>query len=216
MFLNGAARLLSTIRPGKGGRMVEKDPWQRGSMVHTSDEELFLRYSEGDMASFEALYRRHRSELFAYILSIVGNAHDAEEILQDLFAALVLPRSAAGIPGNFRSYIYHAARNRAIDRIRRRNAAGRAREELKERLLVLDRKNGFQEAGRKEEEEAVNRLLRELSSEEREVILLKVFGGFTFREIAELTNSPPGTVGSRYRAAGRRLREKIGVWLDGS
>ena len=176
-----------------------------------TDEKLYRCFKDGDARAFETLYYRYRARLYGYIVSIVWNRHDSDEVLQEVFAALARSNAKMSRPGSFRSYIFHASRNRAIDVIRRRETAGRVRASLRNMIVVLPAGEG--DTRKQEEQQALNRALYNLVPGERETIMLKVYSGFTFREIAELTSTPMGTVTSRYRAALGKLREKVGTYV---
>jgi len=119
-------------------------------------------------------------------------------------------------PGSFRKYIFHASRNRAIDVIRRRKTTERVRATLLDQITSSPSlKSAETSAKDKEEIVALNEALFDLSTEERETITLKIYSDLSFREIAETTSTPIGTVASRYRIALGKLREKLGAHANG-
>ena len=56
----------------------------------SSDEDLMLRYREGDITAFESLYERHRGPLFRYLFRQCSNRAQAEELFQDIWMKLIL------------------------------------------------------------------------------------------------------------------------------
>jgi len=88
-----------------------------------SNEELMLRYGDGDATAFEALYRRHRGPLYRFLLRQVANASTAEELFQDVWMRVVNSRTRYEARAKFTSWMYTIAHNRLMDFYR---ANGRA------------------------------------------------------------------------------------------
>ena len=86
--------------------------------LHVSDPNVGAIRS-GDVAAFERLYRAHYHPLLGYLVGIVSSAAIAEEIYQDLFLTIWCKRRTWYPRGSVKSYLYKAARNRAIDYLRR-------------------------------------------------------------------------------------------------
>lgn len=82
------------------------------------DEDLLLAISKGDEEAFQCLFRRHRDQLFAYIFKITKSRETAEEIVMDVF--LKIWESAAILTEikNFQAFLFHIAKNKAIDFLR--------------------------------------------------------------------------------------------------
>ena len=80
-----------------------------------SDETLFQRVRDGDLAAFDALYERHELRLFAYLRAVAGDRHDAEELLHDAFLAALKTPSGELLDGGFRGWLYRIARNLAFN-----------------------------------------------------------------------------------------------------
>ena len=112
-----------------------------------TDEALFERAREGDVAAFEVLYERFEARLFAYCLSQLGDRADAEDVFHDAFMkALHGPYRVEA--GGFRAWIFRIARNlilnkhrskgrgeKAIERLASNDAAPDAGSELESREL---------------------------------------------------------------------------------
>jgi len=88
-----------------------------------TDEALYRRYrAEDNDADLEALLSRHRDGLLLFLFSFVRSAEDAEELLMDTFARLVVDKPAfdSRHPGSFKSWLYAIGRNNALMHIRHR------------------------------------------------------------------------------------------------
>ncbi|HOZ49804.1 MAG TPA: RNA polymerase sigma factor [Candidatus Hydrogenedentes bacterium] len=156
----------------------------------------------------EEVARRDGRTLLAYARSVTGNVHDADDALQEAFAK-VAGRRLARI-GNLRAYLYRAVRNAALNSIRERSRRARREETAGAEMCRVFQKS----AARREEVEALEEALRTLPSEQREVVILKVWGGLSFAEVAEVVGVPRDTAASRYRYAIEALRRQMRRFTD--
>ncbi|HEY2161079.1 MAG TPA: sigma-70 family RNA polymerase sigma factor [Solirubrobacteraceae bacterium] len=176
-----------------------------------ADEELMVRVARGEADAFDLIYERHADAAFSLAYRISGSRVAAEEVAQDAF--LSLWRNGARYEpsrGSVRNWILGIVHNRAIDALRRavRHESRRAGDEgLAERLVAPDRTDV--EAGRRQEAGAVRGMLAELPSDQRRVIELAYFAGFTHTQIADMLTIPVGTVKGRMRLGLEKLRSRI-------
>lgn len=89
------------------------------------EQDLLRRVRLGDAAAFEVLFRTYFRVLFRLIYDFVASRAITEEILQDLFASLWERRSTLEVRGQLKSYLYRAARNRALSYVRHERVAER-------------------------------------------------------------------------------------------
>jgi RNA polymerase sigma-70 factor (ECF subfamily) len=143
-----------------------------------------------------AFYAAHRQELFTYALSIAGSPAGAEDAVHEAFSRILARR---GLPLELRPFAFRCVRNAALD-IRRH--ADRERRKLEGYAAI------FQEGGHSREQDAAE-VLGLLSDREREIVVLKVYAGLTFREIAAVCRSRQGTVAARYWRSLQKLRERL-------
>lgn len=176
-----------------------------------TDEELMVRIVRGDAAAFDLIYERHADAAFSLAYRICGARTAAEEVVQDAF--LSLWRNGGHYRpgrGSVRNWILGIVHNRSIDSLRRsvRHESRRAGDEgLAERLEADERTD--EEAGRREQAGEMRELLEDLPVEQRRVIELAYFGGFTHTEIAEMLRIPIGTVKGRMRLGLDKLRMRM-------
>jgi RNA polymerase sigma-70 factor (ECF subfamily) len=149
-----------------------------------------------------ALYDAHAASLFRYLLALLQNAEEAEDALAELFLGLARRRGQRGIQ-EAQAYLFRAARNQAIQTLRKRKR--RREEDVGDSWIAVEQCHG------PEREIAIDieRGLGKLPAEQREVLVLKLSEGLTFREIADVVAIPANTAASRYRLALRRLREEL-------
>ncbi|MEA2315195.1 MAG: hypothetical protein QOI03_1887 [Solirubrobacteraceae bacterium] len=167
--------------------------------------------AEGHAHAFEVVFDRHGGIAFSLAYRMCGRRAMAEDVAQEAFLALW--RSAGRYDasrGSVRSWVLSAVHNRAIDALRRGIVRDRRQlddEGAAER--VADARSTDGEVLRREEARTVRSALRELPSEQQQVIELAYFGGFTHSQIAELLQLPVGTVKGRMRLGLGKMRIEL-------
>jgi RNA polymerase sigma-70 factor, ECF subfamily len=173
-----------------------------------ADEDLMQMIHDGEVRAFDVIFDRHSGAAFSLAYRMCGRRAMAEDIVQDAFVSLW--RSGARYDrarGSVRSWVLSAVHNRAIDAFRRETVkSGRdvRDDSLAEWLAADDRTD--REVERRDEARQIRRALEELPGEQRQVIELAYFGGFTHTQIAEMLSLPAGTVKGRMRLALSKLR----------
>jgi RNA polymerase sigma-70 factor (ECF subfamily) len=175
-----------------------------------SDDELVRRFRRGDAGAFRELHARYADRAFFYALALARDEHVAEESVQEAFLGFVRNVRGRAAEGSFRGYLFSSIRNRVIDACRRQ---GTRREVPRTESLDLfesrDGTSASSTALRGELGERVSEALGALPAEQREVVVLKIFDGRTYREIAELVGESENTVASRYRYACEKLESRL-------
>jgi len=143
------------------------------------------------------LYAAHRQELFTYALSITRSHACAEDAVQESFRRLLAQRR---LPRELRPYVFRCVRNASVDVLR---CAERDRRKLADYQVLFDESADPQRSG------MVADLLASLSEKEREIVVLKLFSGLTFREIAGVCGSRQGTVAASYWRSLQKLRGSV-------
>jgi len=189
-----------------------------------TDEELMLRYRDGDAAAFETLYRRYEKPLFDFIYRLVPDSTDTESLFQETFFRLVRAKGRYRATAQFKTWLFQIAVNLCRDRMRRM----KHRSHLSLNSPVSSRSDGRTdvqdlfsdpsadvdrsvEAG--ELEAAVKGAVGALPEDEHLVVVLKEYQGLKYSEIAEITNRPVGTLRSINHRAHERLRSSLAPYL---
>jgi RNA polymerase sigma factor (sigma-70 family) len=181
-----------------------------------SDEELMLRYRDGDLRAFEQLYARHRVGLYRFVAWRSPRADWVDEIVQDSWASLHHARSRYQIEASFRTYLYQIARNRLIDLVRQQApllaadlGTGTDGRDVFDALADAAQDVVTPDAAlaTKQRNDSLHRALAALPGEQKEAVLLQQFGGMSLDEISAVVAAPVETVKSRLRYAMRKLRE---------
>jgi RNA polymerase sigma-70 factor, ECF subfamily len=173
--------------------------------MSTSDmHELAERLARGEEAAFAELYDVCADRLHRYLAARLSSREAASDVLQTAFLRAVKSRKRFRGVENPVAYLFQIARNEAMRVAKRRpsNERGLSADEL---LVATEAVRG-----QREDTEMMALALSRLVADDREIVELKVFAGLAFREIADVTGLPQGTVATRYR----RALESLRPWLE--
>ena len=167
---------------------------------------------EHEAQAFEVLFDRHADAAFSLAYRMCGRRSMAEDVVQESFLSL-WRRGASYDPtrGSVRSWVLSVVHNRAIDAFRRetvRTSRDVGDEGVAERVAASERTEA--EVERRDEARHVRSALGELPADQRQVIELAYFGGFTHSQIAEMLKLPAGTVKGRMRLGLTKMRVALG------
>ena len=168
----------------------------------------------GDAGAFETLVIRYQVRIVSYAAAIVRDAGVAEDVAQETFI-----RAWKGLPSfrgesAFKTWLYRIASNVARTQLKRSGRQARVgSESLDDEDAPL--RTGDVSSGAADVEttlaarEAINHALAQLPAELRVAVVLRDVEGLDYKEIAEVTGAPIGTVESRIFRARRRLRSLL-------
>lgn len=175
------------------------------------DRELVVRIIAGDARAFEAIYHRHRAQVYGFAMRVTGRSRAAEEVTQDAF--LTLWRTAQRYDasrGALKTWLFSIARNRSIDWLRREARHDRDLEIDDVRVSRLESSERTEEqAASREQARQARQVVVRLPREQRHVIELAYFQGLTQTEIADKVGIPLGTVKGRQRLALTKLHRDL-------
>jgi RNA polymerase sigma-70 factor (ECF subfamily) len=177
-----------------------------------ADEDLMALVKDGEPRAFEVIFDRHGAAAFSLAYRMCGRRAMAEDVVQEAFMSLW--RSGARYDrrrGSVRNWVLGVVHNRAIDAFRRglvRDSRNVSDEGLADRLAASEQTDV--EVARREEARKVRLALDELPPEQRQVIELAYFGGFTHLQIAQMLDLPAGTVKGRMRLGLTKMRMALG------
>lgn len=174
----------------------------------TSDDDLMLRYADGDIAAFDLLYARYRTRLFRYLNRLVSNRAQAEELYQDTWSRVIDARTRYAPTARFGAWLFRIAHHLAIDHLRR----SRPQVDVDEVLLSFPGPSGDDPSISFDQAERCEHLLRlvdGLPTEQKAVLLLRAEGELSLEEIAQNMNTGRETIKSRLRYALAKLRQGL-------
>ena len=195
--------------------MAQPDPPSAASLPNADDAAMLAAVHAGSTQAFDRLVERHKAPLLGYIRYRIGDAHAAEDLLQETF----LRAFRAALRGSFegrstvKTWLFALATNCITD-YQRSNARhhamhGDANAPTAAHDPPSPGPDPAEAALLAEEHRRLHGVLDRLPDEQREVVQLKVFGGLTFGEIAEVAGCPVATAKSRMRYALRHIRELL-------
>lgn len=215
--LHGSLNWLATRLPWKAASVASIDLVRKNNQE--SDADCMRRYQSGDTSGFEVLYHRYRNRLHRYVLRLAGRPSEAEEVFQEVWAAVVKARATWTPDASFTAWLFGIAHRRAADRWR---SLGRhspdAHEGTDDGLEALadaaesDASGPERHAHNLTLQSALLAAVRDLPLPQREAFLMKAEGDLSVEEISVATGVPRETVKSRLRYAQARLREALEVW----
>ena len=156
--------------------------------------------ADSDLAN---LYARHRQGLFTHALLITRSTEAAEDAVHDAFARMCArppPDVADPI-----AYAFAAVRAAAIDQTRR----AKVRRDAQPEVSIFADASPEHDAQESERRQWIQAALQRLAPDEREAIVLRLYAGLTFSQIAQVTAEPLATVASRYRRSLAKLRPAL-------
>ena len=185
------------------------------------DEKLMLAFKAGDVRAFETLVHRHRQAIFNFLLRLCGQRQRAEDLLQETWLKVVRSAPSYEHKAKFTTWVYTIARNLCMDSIRKESyrkadsldaAVGEGDDEraLSETVPSSDA-SPDRSAHNTAVRPMIEKALKGLPAEQREVFILREYHGIAFKEIAEVTGVPENTVKSRMRYALEGLRRTLGA-----
>jgi RNA polymerase sigma-70 factor (ECF subfamily) len=173
-------------------------------------ELVLAEVAKGDHAAFRAVYDQTAPAVLGTIRRVLRDPAQSEEVMQEVL--LEIWRTAARFDpavGSASAWIMTLAHRRAVDRVRSEQRA--TARELRAATASIDYDEVSDAALATLEHERVRRCLGGLTDLQRESVTLAYYGGYSYREVAQLLGVAVGTVKTRMRDGLIRLRDCLGV-----
>ena len=158
-----------------------------------SDEKLVALTRSGHNGAFEALVQRYQPRLLAFCRHMLSSQEDAEDVLQEVFAAAYNALLGDNRPINARPWLYRIARNRSLNHLRKPRATGQ------DSMDVFEQDNGVTTAEtvhRREEFRQIVADVQDLPETQRTALLLREIGALSYDQIAEAMDTTVPSVKS--------------------
>ncbi|HJU55397.1 MAG TPA: sigma-70 family RNA polymerase sigma factor [Pyrinomonadaceae bacterium] len=184
------------------------------NLSSVADCELVTRAVAGREDSFEELVRRYQRPIAAYVYRMVGDYEAALDLTQEVFIKVYNSLRRYRSEFKFSTWIYKIAHNSAVDHLRRQGGREQALQrefdgEQYDLPIESRRLSPEQESERAERREEIERVVRELPSAYRELVVLRHSHDLSYDEIAEVTGLPLGTVKNRLFRAREVMRREF-------
>ena len=185
---------------------------------HNTDDELMAAFIVGDTAAMETLFLRYRQSVYSWLLRMTGDVTEAEDIYQDVWLKVI--RHAADYrSGSFRAWLWQIVRNKTTDRMRKMSpslildspisAEGESEETIVDQLSDDRAADALMQIEEVERRRVVCEAIEALPMAQREVVLLRINGELSFKEIADMLAAPMGTVLARMHKAVKSLKDTL-------
>lgn len=182
--------------------------------VQLPDAVLVSKYIAGDESALSVLIDRHQSKIFGFIYSKIGDRDTTDDVFQDTFIKVIktLKSNNYNEEGKFLPWVMRIAHNLVIDHFRKSKKMPlfRETEEFSIFSIMSDQSLSMENQLITEQVELdLKRLIDELPSDQREVVLMRMYQDLSFKEIAELTGVSINTALGRMRYALLNMRKLI-------
>lgn len=168
------------------------------------DKLLIWRFKRGNEEALCRIYDRYGDYLLTLAGTLLNDIHAAEDVVHDVFCNFIESRDKIGVNGSLKNYLATCTLNLSRDRLRSRKSHN---PELDiEELNTIESTSPQANAIYGEELRNLSQAITQLTSEQREIIILHLTGAMKFREIAEIQGISINTVKSRYRYGLEKLR----------
>jgi RNA polymerase sigma-70 factor (ECF subfamily) len=196
--------IASTIAP------ISKVATEMRAQVEPTDEELMSAICKGEEHAIEILYQRYYRYAYSLAYRILRDPQAAEDIVQDAFLSIWRKASSYQMDhGSVHSWLQAIVHHRAIDRVRA--AAHRDQQWVplqtdNEQDPPGEQPDVWEQTWQGEQSRMIRAVLDQIPAEQRLVIELAYFGGYTHAEISAKYNIPLGTVKGRMRLGLQKMR----------
>lgn len=171
------------------------------------EKELFAKFTQGHIKSFEILFHRYYNSLCLYASKITGNDNSAEEIVQDFFVKLWEKRTSIDVESSVKSYFFRSIKNHCLNYIKHINVVQKHVNTPSNNVL---HDTIFTEFGMIEK---IENSINELPKRRREIFKLSREEGLKYREISKKLNISIKTVETQMSLAISTLRKKLKDYL---
>jgi len=170
------------------------------------DELLKWKFKQGSTEALSRIYRKYLDSLLALAAGLLGDANEAEDVVQDVFVSFAKLTSSFKLRGSLKAYLAISVVNRVRDRMRKRRTESTGQDgyepdsdlQTPDQSLILS-----------EQWQRVMRAMDELPYQQREAVLLRVKSEMKFKEIAKAQGVTVGTAVTRYKCGLNRLRSSL-------
>lgn len=172
------------------------------------DTLLLLRFKCGSQAALCRIYQKYKHTLLKLALGLANDVSGAEDVVHDVFVSFAQSAERMGLDGSLKAYLATCVANR-VRNINKKNQRVHHGDWDQTEHLASKQPGPDQWIIQNERTEIMNQALAQLPYEQREVVLLHLQGGLTFRHIADVQGSSINTTQSRYRYGIEKLRSVL-------
>ena len=161
----------------------------------------------GNKQAFELIINKYKNPLYATILRMTKNPHDAQDLVQESFIKVYEQLEKYNATGSFSSWLYRVAINHCMDEFRTKRYKMKSVEIDEGKIVMKDHPEII--FMKKEKSRQLERLVATLPEDERIIILLRYVNELSYQEISELVDMPLSTVRNKLHRAKKKMRETV-------
>ena len=183
-----------------------------GEVKNKTDEEIFEAFQRGDVAALGTIYDRYGLLVYRLVYRMLNNSQEAEDLTQEIFLSLQVRPNYNSQRSSFYTYLIMLTRSRTIDRLRSQRSQGRFFRDVGKMKDSIGKQNAYtpmEIASTNERVSQIRNALKQLSTNQRQVLELSYYEGLSQSEIAERLNLPLGTVKTHSRRGLLQLRKHL-------
>lgn len=165
-----------------------------------------LRVKAGDVDRMGLLFERYHRKLFGFLYHMLGEAEASEDLVQTVFYRMLKYRHTYTGEGEFRTWMYHLARNVLADHVKKNRHSVRHADVAEWSEKIGGGARADETLQREQEVATLHRALGHLSDDYREVLVLSRFQELKYEEIARVLNTTEGAVKVRVHRAMNELK----------
>ncbi len=182
--------------------------------IQTPDALLVKNYIAGDENALAVLIQRHQSKIYGFIYSKMADRDVADDIFQDTFIKVIktLKSNSYNEEGKFLPWVMRISHNLIVDHYRKNKKMPMLRETEEFSIFSILTDSSLNVEGRiitEVIEKDLQKIIKELPDDQREVLMMRIYQDYSFNEIAELTGVSINTALGRMRYAILNLRKVI-------
>jgi RNA polymerase sigma-70 factor (ECF subfamily) len=146
-------------------------------------------------------YHVYKNGLYGYVYSLLGNHSDTEDVLQEVFVSIVRLENKVFAIRHPKTYLYRAVRNEAMRILKKRNGNPFS-------LELMACEPGNPDPGEREliTKDMATHMLEQLKPADREIVVMHIYDGMSFKEIASVTGRFLPSIATRYYRALKQMK----------
>lgn len=174
-----------------------------------NDQQYVKKLKEHNVPAFDSLFNKYSNKLYRFSFSLLKNAEDAEEIVQETFYRVWKRRRQIDITKSFKAYLFTISHNLIIDRLREKLKEKEFRESLLKNFEETEVQK-INEEDFAELSELIRVAVEELPSKRKEIYKLSREEGLSNREIAQKLGITVKTVENQINLSLKHLKNRLG------
>ena len=191
---------------------LSTEPSEMNDKFKYSEEQLILRFQEGDINAYNELVKRYKDRLLNFVLRYFNNVEQAEDVVQDTLIKLYTHASYYKNVAKFSTWIFTIAKNNALTELRK-NKRKKTDSLWTDDGQVIDINSKEESLDSKVQNEIaidqLNKFLDEIPENFRMAVVLRDFQELSYEEISKILEIPIGTIKSRINRGRIQLAEKM-------